>query len=469
MTSAIQVGSKIQSAMAGPARAAQSHGTDFADLMNFVMDKNGINGVRTVAAIDPSQLSALGAGPTNLAASSLEAMLAQLAETLAGFAANLENGVAPTGEQLEELAALLDDIEGLLGDTALPGPDHPFFGQLQALLERLGIETTPGASGPIDGLSGLASKLAGQLRSQSPDIAGQLTALVKQLDGHAAQIEAEAKNAEPDAQMRRHLIASEIKPDANAAIANADQSKGLKLGQATGESRATDAAQNLIAPANASKPQATGPQADMGQQQGQSGTNPLAAAQAALAAGASESADMPDGLTITPGTPATNLQAALGAKQANPAAAAYARPEPQVNMPFVAAEIARHVHNGINRFEIRMNPPELGRIDVRIEFDQSGNVTARLAVERSETLDLMQRDQRALEKALAEAGLDGETDLEFSLQQDDASDHAEGGESREWRAEAAVPPSEAEQNLQVAQSPTLYRGYARLDAVNLWV
>ena len=49
---------------------------------------------------------------------------------------------------------------------------------------------------------------------------------------------------------------------------------------------------------------------------------------------------------------------------------------------------------------------------------QAGQVNARLTVERAETLDLLQRDQRALERALAQAGLDAsKTNLEFSLKQ----------------------------------------------------
>ena len=65
----------------------------------------------------------------------------------------------------------------------------------------------------------------------------------------------------------------------------------------------------------------------------------------------------------------------------------------------LAVQIAKHVDQGINRFQIRMDPPELGRIDVKLEFGQDGRMTANLTVERPETLDLLQRDARALERA----------------------------------------------------------------------
>lgn len=85
----------------------------------------------------------------------------------------------------------------------------------------------------------------------------------------------------------------------------------------------------------------------------------------------------------------------------------------------LAVEIATRASRGERRFEIRLDPPELGRIDVRLEIDSKGNTTTRLTVERAETLDMLQRDARGLEKALQNAGL--KTDpgsLQFSLQQD---------------------------------------------------
>ena len=81
---------------------------------------------------------------------------------------------------------------------------------------------------------------------------------------------------------------------------------------------------------------------------------------------------------------------------------------------------------GKKRFEIRLDPPELGRIDVRLEIDSDGQVKSRLIVERSETLDMLRRDAPQLERALQQAGLKtSDNALEFSLrhqapQRDDA-------------------------------------------------
>lgn len=85
----------------------------------------------------------------------------------------------------------------------------------------------------------------------------------------------------------------------------------------------------------------------------------------------------------------------------------------------VAVEIATRASKGERRFDIRLDPPELGRIEVKLEIDSKGNTTTKLIVERAETLDMLQRDARGLEKALQNAGLKLDAGgMQFSLQQD---------------------------------------------------
>lgn len=82
----------------------------------------------------------------------------------------------------------------------------------------------------------------------------------------------------------------------------------------------------------------------------------------------------------------------------------------------IAVEIATQVQAGKNRFDIRLDPPELGRIDVRIDIDRDGNVSSRLMVDRAETLDLLRRDASQIERAQQQAGLKtADNVLEFSL------------------------------------------------------
>lgn len=89
----------------------------------------------------------------------------------------------------------------------------------------------------------------------------------------------------------------------------------------------------------------------------------------------------------------------------------------------IALSIAQKAQNGLQQFEIRLNPPELGRVNVRLEFGKDGQVTTHLIVERPETLDLLNKDARQLERALTEAGVKIENDgLSFSLKEQDTKE-----------------------------------------------
>lgn len=136
-----------------------------------------------------------------------------------------------------------------------------------------------------------------------------------------------------------------------------------------------------------------------------------------LGAGATEASDAGSenaarGLQQT----ASSQSAALQAEAARAAAEA-GRPTivvPQTAMAAVPMAIGLKALNGVSNFQIRLDPAELGRIDVSLEIDGEGNVNAKLVVDRVETLQLLQRDARTLERAFEQAGLkpsDGGIDL----------------------------------------------------------
>ena len=94
----------------------------------------------------------------------------------------------------------------------------------------------------------------------------------------------------------------------------------------------------------------------------------------------------------------------------------------------VGMHIARQASQGNTAFEIRLDPPELGRVDVKLEIADDGRMRAHLTVEKSETLDLLQRDQRALEKAMQQNGMKGFEDVSFSLKD---QGQGQGGERQQ--------------------------------------
>ncbi|MFL5033300.1 MAG: flagellar hook-length control protein FliK [Xanthobacteraceae bacterium] len=134
------------------------------------------------------------------------------------------------------------------------------------------------------------------------------------------------------------------------------------------------------------------------------------------------------------GLPAGNIGATAPANA--PYAMASSAPVP---ISGLAVELVWRMRDGKNRFEIRLDPPELGRIDVHLKVDRDGNVTSRLVVERSETLDLLRRDAPSLERALHNAGLKtGEQGLEFSLR-NQAFDRDHGGRNESGASRLIIP------------------------------
>jgi flagellar hook-length control protein FliK len=127
----------------------------------------------------------------------------------------------------------------------------------------------------------------------------------------------------------------------------------------------------------------------------------------------------------------------------------------------VPIEIGLKSLAGINRFEIRLDPAELGRIDVRLDIGESGEVKAHLVVDRVETLALLQRDAKTLERAFEQAGLkpsEGGVDLSLrdpsgdGRHQDQGRGERDGGRapSRDLASgpERQEPPSPAPKRMQ---------------------
>jgi flagellar hook-length control protein FliK len=101
------------------------------------------------------------------------------------------------------------------------------------------------------------------------------------------------------------------------------------------------------------------------------------------------------------------------------------------NVPALAVEIAAKSQSGAKQFDIRLDPPELGRVEVRLSIDATGKASAHLSADRPETLTLLQKDAPVLTRALREAGLDVSQDgLNFSLRQQADGGNANNGGRR---------------------------------------
>jgi flagellar hook-length control protein FliK len=167
------------------------------------------------------------------------------------------------------------------------------------------------------------------------------------------------------------------------------------------------------------------------------------------------------GATHRPGGEAAanpNAPTAPSAATASPAVttAQTAAPAAAVPIAGLAVEIAAHAQIGKNRFEIRLDPPELGRINVRLDVDHDGHVTSHLLVDRAETLDLLRRDAPNLERAFQQAGLKtSDNGLQFSLRDQAFAGRDNGGQAS-GMARVIVPDDQLE------PIDTMQRSYGRL-------
>lgn len=131
----------------------------------------------------------------------------------------------------------------------------------------------------------------------------------------------------------------------------------------------------------------------------------------------------------------------------------------------LAVRIARHSEAGENQFTIRLDPPSLGRIDVRLHVDAEGQAQAQLSADRPQTLHLLQREAATLERVLKEAGLDLGNGLSFSLKGEGrhAQERADNGRSRTLRIEAADGINAAAPSIAARWNAQAYGGTSRLD------
>lgn len=84
----------------------------------------------------------------------------------------------------------------------------------------------------------------------------------------------------------------------------------------------------------------------------------------------------------------------------------------------MSLRIRQAVSEGQPRLTVQLNPAELGRVDVRLEFTNEGTLRALITADRPEALDMLQRDARGLERALSDAGLKTDSQsLSFDLRE----------------------------------------------------
>jgi flagellar hook-length control protein FliK len=224
---------------------------------------------------------------------------------------------------------------------------------------------------------------------------------------------------------------------ANAAPTNALANGGHNGGPGSGSNNASNNSSGNSSTSNASHQQA-----DVAAAPGMSFAksaeiaNPTPSAANAMPPDGSQntnitaalSANAP-GLTLGAATPQSGHAVTLAAQIQGQTAAP--------DLGAIATHIAGKWNDGTHQFDIRLDPAELGRIDVRLSVGADGQTHAALSAEHPDTLNLLQSDSGTLVRSLRDAGLDmNGANLSFSLRGDNQPNAERGKQNGEGRSRA---------------------------------
>lgn len=130
----------------------------------------------------------------------------------------------------------------------------------------------------------------------------------------------------------------------------------------------------------------------------------------------------------------------------------------------LAQHIIRRFDGGSTSIEVRMDPAELGRVDVRLEVARDNTVQATISVENPATLTDLVRHARDLERALNDAGLVvGGGGLSFDLADQRAGQESQNGAG----SRASGGGDDASPAASPASSPIGFESWRR-SRVDIW-
>lgn len=82
----------------------------------------------------------------------------------------------------------------------------------------------------------------------------------------------------------------------------------------------------------------------------------------------------------------------------------------------ISFKIHSAVADGQDRISVKLEPAELGRVDIRLDFTPDGKTSISILAEKSDTLDMLKRDAKELAQSLLDIGVKAEAgNLSFNL------------------------------------------------------
>lgn len=151
------------------------------------------------------------------------------------------------------------------------------------------------------------------------------------------------------------------------------------------------------------------------------------------------------GFDIQSGTPFTQTVQAAHLTSTSTQSAGQSHPATAT----VAAQITKSAQSGnTHNITLQLDPAELGRVEVRLEFGAENQVKAHLVVEKPETYQMLQRDAAALERALQDAGLETGSDaLNYELAEENYGFGSDGRENGQTGTDNARHSTEEEEDI----------------------
>ncbi|PHZ85265.1 flagellar hook-length control protein FliK [Paremcibacter congregatus] len=141
----------------------------------------------------------------------------------------------------------------------------------------------------------------------------------------------------------------------------------------------------------------------------------------------------PETKPLQSGTPQQHLTGLLSVQEVGqpgsltPGHVKSAAHHPMPNSPAeqIKLAISRQASLGQNSFRLSLKPAELGQVDIKMDFQADGRMTTTITVDNEKTLNMLQKDQSGLERALNNAGFDASgNNLNFTLKKQQ-QDHME--------------------------------------------
>ena len=150
------------------------------------------------------------------------------------------------------------------------------------------------------------------------------------------------------------------------------------------------------------------------------------------------------------------VQAPLSSNSASRAAQAStahrAPPSPATDQ--VSVQLRKAVDSGESKLRIQLRPHDLGKVEVKLDITGDGRAKVLVMAERPETLEILQRDSRVLERALQDAGLKtDQNSLSFDLQGREGEDRTKHAKHDSEKSQGSSNDNDSEAGLDTNEQP----------------